>query len=78
MTKIEQTSATQILKDTDTHTRVSLDTRYAVDEYEFMNRSFNRSMNKWANFFLELYANPDKRPVAPHTGAWIETYLLYW
>ena len=54
MTKIEQTSATQILKDTDTHTRVSLDTRYAVDEYEFMHRSFNRSMNKWANFFLEL------------------------
>ena len=57
MTKIEQTSATQILKDTDTHTRVSLDTRYSVDEYEFMQRSFNRSMNKWANFFLEIYAN---------------------
>jgi hypothetical protein len=62
MTKIEQTSATQILKDTDTHTRVSLDTRYSVDEYEFMQRSFNRSMNKWASFFLEIYANPDKRP----------------
>ena len=62
MTKIEQTSATQILKDTHTHTRVSLDTRYAVDEYEFMQRSFNRSMNKWASFFLEIYANPDKRP----------------
>lgn len=53
MRKIEQTSATQILKDTDTHTRVSLDSRYSVDEYEFMNRSFNRSMNKWANYFLE-------------------------
>lgn len=62
MTKIEQTSAIQILKDTDTHTRVSLDSRYSVDDYEFMHRSFNRSMNKWANFFLELYANPDKRP----------------